>query len=170
MIPSTPLLLAASALAMARAGARLVRRHPEIPCSLEFVQSLGRVTHFDLRLGRSSFPIEGVASFQALAALAVARGWRRDGVEAGDLLLTCAGGAMGDDTAVHELSIVLEVAEYGRAPGRVVRRCTLATARGASPAPREAMRVVERVQWCDTGGGDLAIRWSAMPDEWESAA
>lgn len=170
MIPCTPILLAASALAMARQGARVARRHPDIPCSLEFVTSLGRTTHFDLRLGRSSFPITAIETLAALHALAQGRGWTRRSVAPGDLLLTGLRARGDEPGAIPELSVVLEVAEVRGDLHHPVQRCTLVTARADPVAPHALLRVVECVQWCDAGHDDVAIRWYAQPEEFEAAA
>ncbi|MFN8670397.1 MAG: hypothetical protein U0164_24675 [Gemmatimonadaceae bacterium] len=173
MIPPTPILLVASALAMARQGARLVRRYPDIPCSLEFVQMLGRATHFDLQRGGSSFPVVDVASLVALRSLAERREWGRVCPAPGDMLLTgCSpgDGADGIHAGPGEVSVVLEVGMAAAEGRRTLRRCMLATGRADPVAPRGIMRVVESVQWCDTSGDDLAIRWYAMPEEYEAAA
>ncbi|MBK8059503.1 MAG: hypothetical protein IT358_07710 [Gemmatimonadaceae bacterium] len=143
---------------------------PRIPCSLEFVLTLGRATHFDLRLGRSSFPIVNLQTLEALCDLARSRAWTRETIAPGDVLVTGLARVDGDDFAVPEASVVLGVAECeGNAP-RSLQRCTLATARADPAAPQQAMRVVETVQWCDAVREDVSIRWSAMPEEWETAA
>lgn len=171
MIPHTPILLVGGALAMTRQGARLVRRRPAIPCSLEFVQMLGRATHFDLRRGGSSFPIAGLETLDALHDLAERRKWTRDALAPGDLLLTGCAADEADEVPIEpEVSVVLEVGMAAPGHGRTLRRCMLATGRADPAAPRTQMRVVESVRWCDTTHDDLAIRWCAMPDEWEAAA
>lgn len=152
---------------MARQGARLARRRPALPCSLEFVLTLGRATHFDLRDGRTSFPIADVETLEGLRDLARARAWTRATIAPGDVLISGLGGA---DVAVPEAAVVLEVAERGEDARCLLQRCTLAIARADPTAPRQSMRVVEAVQWCDAAHDDVAIRWSALPEEFEAAA
>lgn len=154
---------------MARQGARLARRRPTLPCSLEFVLTLGRATHFDLRHGRTSFPIADVETLEGLRDLARARDWTRATIAPGDVLISGLGGANAD-VAVPEAAVVLEVAERGEDARCVLQRCTLAIARADPAAPRQSMRVVEAVQWCDAAHDDVAIRWSALPEEFEAAA
>lgn len=155
---------------MARQGARLARRRPALPCSLEFVLTLGRTTHFDLRHGRTSFPIADVETLEGLRDLARARAWTRETIAAGDVLIMSLGRDDVDDCAVPEAAVVLEVAERAGEERRLLQRCTLAIARADPAAPRQAMRVVEAVQWCDAAHDDVAIRWSALPEEFEAAA
>lgn len=171
MIPPTPLLLVVGAHALARQAVRLPRRWRAAPCSLEFVWELGHVTHFDLRHGRSSWPVPPVRSVLALRETARVRGWCRQRAEAGDLLLF-------RDEANDQrwtVGVVMEVLDRRLAQGGTVRWCALAWAREADgeregEGEGDGMRVETGVRWVNTESSEIAIRWSATPDDLERAA
>jgi len=197
MIPHTPILLVGVAHALARHATRLRREHPELPCSLEFVASVGVTSHLDLEVGLSTWPIRRVTSFDDLRRLCARRRWARQQVEPGDLLLmrhdvasgaraaagavdgaraaagACAGEnaesrALGDGRVPdEEVAVVLEVLHREAGSGGNVRQCLLAVAR---PHDEGGMQVETHLRWCDTRGGDLAIRWYATIDDVEHAA
>lgn len=171
MIPHTPLLLVGISHALARHAVRLRREHPELPCSLEFVSSVGVTSHLDLGVGLSTWPVRQVASFDDLRVMSQRRRWNRLMVDAGDLLLmrndesseTSASG----DLPLEEVGVVLEVYDRMRETIEGVRQCLVAVAREHVDG---GMQVETCVRWCDTRERDLAIRWYARLDDAEHAA
>lgn len=166
MIPLTPILLVTAAHALARHAPRLARLQAPMPCSLEFVLQAGATAHFDLRVGRTSWPVGRVTTLGELRALARRRGWERARIEVGDLVvfreLDDAGVTMAE-----EVGIVMDVDDPLLSTDGTIRRCAIAWARAEGEG---AMRIEEGVRWCSTRNGDLAIRWSAGWDELERAA
>jgi len=180
MRPHTPVLLTTTALALAQHARVLPRRHPEMPCSLEFVHLVGITSHLTLETGCSSWPVAAATSLAALRAMADAQHWRRTRPMAGDLLLAAPPSAAGDgspsadagapgagDEMAEEVSIVVGLLDRGLTVAGTVRRCALVVAR---PLGAERMALVEEVRWVDARCRALAIRWSAGADEVERAA
>ena len=171
MIPHTPLLLVSSAHALARHAVRIRREHPEIPCSLEFVSSVGITSHLDLEVGLSTWPILRLASFDDLRLMSARRRWNRLQVQAGDLLLMrnapVADPASAPFCPREEVGVILEVFNQPmeRAPG--VSECLIAVAREHADG---GMQVDTCLRWCETRERDVAIRWYATLDDIERAA
>jgi hypothetical protein len=163
MIPPTPLLLVAAAHALSRQTVELPRRWGDAPCSLEFVWELGKTTHFDLLRGQSSWPVPRVRSVLALRSAAEARGWCRQRAEAGDLLLF----RDEENDQRWTVGVVMVVLDRRLSQDGRVRWCALAWAREAEG---NAMRVETGMRWVNTEASEIAIRWSATPDELERAA
>lgn len=171
MIPHTPLLLVSVTHALARHGLQLRREHPELPCSLEFVSSVGGTSHLDLGVGVSNWPVTHLATFDDLRRMSVRRRWGRLGVEAGDLLLMRNDPMQAITTEpvppIEEVGVVLEVYDRNRASIEGVRRCLVAIAREHEGG---GMQVDTCLRLSDTRGRDLAIRWYATFDDIERAA
>ncbi|MEP7384307.1 MAG: hypothetical protein ABI910_21700 [Gemmatimonadota bacterium] len=163
MIPHTPLLLVQTAHALARHAGRLSRVRVDIPCSLDFVLSIGETAQFDIRGGRSSWPIVPVRSFDELREQAKLRRWQRSRMAEGDLLLFrdwTEGGAA-------TVGIVMALVDKRLTQGMSQRRCVIAWAR---PEGTHRMRVEEGIRWCSEASGDEAIRWYADASDIERAA
>ncbi len=171
MIPHTPILLVNLAHGLARHAGPLPREHPELPCSLEFVTSIGVTSHLDLQVGLSTWPVQWVRSFDDLRRLCVRRRWARLLVEAGDLLLLRNDAPRpdgeGEPPPAEEVAVVLEVLRHEPDTDGSVRQCLLAIAR---PNDHGRMQVETHLRWCDPRGRDLAIRWYATYDDIEHAA
>lgn len=170
MIPHTPLLLVGVTHALARHAVRLHREQPELPCSLEFVASVGETSHLDLGVGVSNWPVHHLTSFDDLRAMTRRRRWARTEPAAGDLLLMrndLPDGLATPDCPLEEVGVVLEVHHRMHAPLEGVRQCLVAVARDHVDG---GMQIDTCVRWSDTRGQDLAIRWYARFDDAECAA
>ncbi|MBK8058151.1 MAG: hypothetical protein IPK33_09780 [Gemmatimonadetes bacterium] len=171
MIPHTPLLLVTAAQALARQAHRLVRERPDVPCSLEFMHTLGFTAHLDLRVGLSSWPVERLGSFDALREMARCRRWERERLAAGDLVLMRndpeRASASGSDAPREEVGVVLQVLRGEPETTGTIRLCAVVVAR---PDDEGGMQVMECHRWCDTRERDLGIRWYATFDDIERAA
>jgi len=163
MIPPTPLLLATTAHALSRYARRLPRRNVLMQCSLEFVYEVGYISHFDVRVGRSTWPVPPTPTVPQLLEHARGQRWMRPHVQEGDLILFRDHASPGELTA----AIVLHVTVRGWEHDPALRRCRLLWARDLGDG---TMQIVHDLRWCNTGERDVAIRWCAAPDELESAA
>lgn len=170
MIPHTPLLLVTAAQALARQAQRVVRERPDIPCSLEFIQTLGVTSHLDLRVGLSSWPMVQQESFDALRWIAKCRRWERQRLEAGDLVLMrneASEAGTTNEQPPEEVGVVLATLDGDLETTGAIRLCAIVVAR---PDRRGGMQVMECHRWCDTRERDVGIRWFATFDDIERAA
>lgn len=163
MIPPTPLLLVQAAHTLARHAPRLVRQHPALPCSLDFVLAIGDTVQRDVGSSRTSWPVTPVQSVDELRQQAMRRGWMRASVVSGDLLLFRDWSADGTPS----VGVVLAVLDYGLTVGSGFQHCWLAVARAEGT---HGMRVHMERHWCSAASGDQGIRWFAPHGDVERAA
>ncbi|MCC6930550.1 MAG: hypothetical protein IT359_16300 [Gemmatimonadaceae bacterium] len=171
MIPHTPLLLVGAAYTLARHAVRLHREYPELPCSLEFVWSVGSTSHLDLEIGISTWPILPLATFDDLRSMSARRLWNRLQVRAGDIMLMRNAPVAELSSAAacprEEVGVVLEVYDRMHETTEGVSECLIAIAREHEDG---GMQVETCLRWCDTRERDVAIRWYATTDDIECAA
>lgn len=163
MIPHTPLLLIQAVHALARHSGTVARVRPDLPTALDFVLSIGETAQYDIRVGRSSWPIRPVATYDQLRFQARCQGWMRSRMREGDLLLF----RDWTDGGAAAIGIVMMVDDKRPEDPSSVRRCAVAWARSEGP---HRMRIHQAVRPCSGSGDDEAIRWYAPPEEVECAA
>lgn len=160
----SPILLIGAAQALVARPTLVLHRPSGMPSrpvegamdGMRFVQHAGYWSHFNARIGASTWPFDQSPSLTELALRASQWGILRERGEAGDLVVR-----RGDDGFPNRIGIVVHVEHRIHIPGVFAIKCDIAW---GLPRPGDRPAAELKREWVRPEQGDRFVAWYDAPE------